>query len=44
MDTFAQIILFTEGFIFLGICVLILILAIRRVKLKKKETFEKRDN
>ncbi len=44
MDWVAEIILCTEGFVFLGILILIIILAIRRVKIKKKETFEKRDN
>ncbi len=44
MDWLPILILSIEGLIFLGIIVLTIILAIRRVKIKKKETFEDRDN
>ena len=44
MDDFATIIVLAQGFVFIGIIVLIIILAIRRYKIKQDETFEKRDN
>jgi hypothetical protein len=44
MDWLAEIVLCTEGLVFLGLFALLIILALRRIRIKKEETFENRDN
>jgi hypothetical protein len=44
MDSFAYMILCAEGLVFLGLIVLLVILAVRRIRIKKEETFEDREN
>jgi|TARA_R110000737_G_scaffold193532_1_gene214813 hypothetical protein len=44
MDWVAYMILSIEGFVFFGLLVLVIILAVRRFRIKKEETFEDRDN
>ena len=44
MDTATSLILSLYGLAGLGILVVIVYLIIRRIKIKKKEDFEKRDN
>lgn len=44
MDAFVKLVLGMEGLIFLAVVVTIVVLIVRRVKIKKTEDFEKRDN
>ena len=44
MDWIAYMILFVEGFVFLGLVILVIILAFRRIRIKNEETFEDREN
>ena len=44
MDAFVAIFLSIQAFVYLGLAIAIVYLIFRRLKLKKEEDFEKRDN
>lgn len=44
MEWVVQMILGVEGFVFIGLIILVIILAVRRNRIKKDETFEDREN
>ena len=44
MEVFTALVLIAQAFIFIGMFGLLIYFIIKRVKAKKKETFEQRDN